>query len=46
MMKAIGHPVQELDRIGLGKLVIGRLAVGTYRKLSKEEVDYLYSVTS
>ncbi|MBR0374486.1 MAG: rRNA pseudouridine synthase [Mogibacterium sp.] len=41
MCRAIGHPVQELTRIGLGKLVIGRLAVGGYRKLSKEEVKYL-----
>lgn len=44
MFKAIGHPVQELERIGLGRLVIGRLAVGSYRKLSKEEVQYLKSL--
>lgn len=43
MFKAIGCPVQELTRIGLGTLVIGRLAVGSYRKLSREEVEYLKS---
>lgn len=44
MFKAIGHPVQELTRVQLGKLVIGRLAVGSYRKLSREEVEYLKNV--
>ena len=43
MFKAIGFPVQELTRTGLGTLVIGRLAVGSYRKLSREEVKYLKS---
>ena len=41
MFKALGYPVQELERIGLGNLVIGRLARGSYRKLSKEEIEYL-----
>jgi 23S rRNA pseudouridine2605 synthase len=41
MCKAIGHPVMELERIGLGRLVIGRLALGGYRKLSAEEIRYL-----
>lgn len=44
MFKAIGCPVQELTRTGLGTLVIGRLAVGSYRKLSREEVEYLKSL--
>lgn len=43
MFKAIGFPVQELTRTGLGTLVIGRLAIGSYRKLSREEVEYLKS---
>ena len=43
MFDALGYPVQELERIGLGNLVIGRLATGSYRKLSKEEVEYLKS---
>lgn len=41
MCKAVGHPVQELTRIRLGNLVIGKLAVGSYRKLGPEEVKYL-----
>lgn len=41
MFKAIGHPVLELSRIGLGNLEIGRLAVGQCRKLSPVEVEYL-----
>lgn len=41
MFKAIGHPVLELSRTGLGNLEIGRLAVGQCRKLSPAEVDYL-----
>ena len=44
MFKAAGHPVQELTRIGLGKLRIGRLALGGYRKLSREEVEYLKKI--
>ena len=43
MFDALGYPVQELERIGLGNLVIGRWATGSYRKLSKEEVEYLKS---
>lgn len=41
MFKAIGHPVEELCRTGLGNLTIGRVAVGQYRKLSPSEVEYL-----
>jgi 23S rRNA pseudouridine2605 synthase len=41
MFKAIGHPVLELCRTGLGNLAIGRLAVGQCRKLSPAEVEYL-----
>ena len=41
MFKAIGHPVLELNRIGLGNLSIGRLAEGQCRKLSPAEVEYL-----
>lgn len=44
MFEAIGHPVQELCRTGLGELVIGRLAIGQCRKLSPAEVDYLKRV--
>lgn len=41
MFEAIGHPVQELCRTGLGDLVIGKLAIGQCRKLSPAEVEYL-----
>lgn len=44
MFKAINHPVEELCRVGLGKLTIGKLAVGQCRKLSPAEVDYLKRV--
>ena len=44
MFKAIGHPVLELCRTGLGNLSIGKLAVGQCRKLSPAEVDYLKRV--
>lgn len=44
MFKAIGHPVLELTRTGLGDLSIGRLAVGQCRKLSPAEVEYLKRV--
>lgn len=44
MFKAIGHPVLELSRIGLGNLTIGRLAPGQCRRLSPAEVEYLKRV--
>lgn len=43
MFKAIGHPVLELCRTGLGDLTIGRLAVGQCRKLSPAEISALKS---
>lgn len=44
MFKAIGHPVLELCRIGLGDLTIGRLALGQCRKLGPAEIEYLKRV--
>lgn len=44
MFQAIDHPVEELCRTGLGKLTIGKLAVGQCRKLSPAEVEYLKRV--
>jgi 23S rRNA pseudouridine2605 synthase len=41
MFKAIGHPVLELCRTGIGNLEIGRLAIGQCRKLSPAEVESL-----
>lgn len=44
MFKAIGHPVLELSRTRLGRLEIGKLAVGQCRKLGPAEVEYLKKV--
>lgn len=44
MFDSLGHPVEELTRIGLGNLTIGKLAVGQCRKLSPAEVEYLKRV--
>lgn len=41
MFKAIGHPVLELCRTGLGDLTIGKLAIGQCRKLSPAEIESL-----
>lgn len=41
MFKAIGNPVEELERIAIGSVKLGRLAVGGYRKLTKEEIEAL-----
>ena len=41
MFDAIGHPVLELCRTGLGDLTIGKLAIGQCRKLSPAEVEGL-----
>ncbi len=44
MMSAVGNPVQELERIAIGDVRLGRLKYGTYRKLTKEEIEYLKNV--
>lgn len=44
MFSAVGNPVQELERISIGNIRLGRLKYGTYRKLTKEEIDYLKSL--
>ena len=41
MFKAVGNPVQELERISIGDIKIGRLRPGSYRKLTREEIQYL-----
>ncbi|HOB82753.1 MAG TPA: pseudouridine synthase [Peptococcaceae bacterium] len=38
MCEKIGHPVQSLKRIAFGNLVLGNLAPGQYRPLSKTEI--------
>ena len=41
MFKTVGNNVQELERIAIGNIRLGRLAEGHYRKLTREEVEYL-----
>ncbi len=44
MFAAIGKEVVFLKRIKLGELTLRGLARGAFRKLDKEEIDYLYSL--
>lgn len=41
MFAAVGNRVQELQRIAVGDLYLGRLKEGHYRKLTREEIEYL-----
>ena len=41
MFAAVGNKVQELQRTAIGDLYLGRLKEGHYRKLTKEEIEYL-----
>ncbi|MCM8710668.1 rRNA pseudouridine synthase [Clostridium sp. SYSU_GA19001] len=41
MCSAINHPVIKLKRISIGAIKIGNLKLGTWRYLTKKEVDYL-----
>lgn len=41
MFNAVGNPVQELERVSIGEVKLGHLKEGHYRKLTKEEVEYL-----
>ncbi len=38
LMEQVGHPALKLKRIALGPLRLGRLARGTYRRLTQEEM--------
>ena len=44
MFAAVGNKVQELERISLGDIQLGRLKEGHYRKLKREEIEYLKSL--
>lgn len=44
MFAAVGHNVQELHRIAIGNLQLGRTKEGHYRKLKREEIEYLKSL--
>ncbi len=41
MFKALGNPVVELERIAIGDVKLGRLAIGGYRKLTQKEIEHL-----
>lgn len=41
MFAAVGNKVQELERIAIGELYLGRLKEGHYRKLTRDEIEYL-----
>lgn len=43
MFMAVGHPVIHLKRLAYGKLQLGTLALGTYRLLSQNDLDRLFS---
>lgn len=44
MFAAVGNRVQELQRTQIGDLYLGRLKEGHYRKLTRDEVEYLKSL--
>ena len=41
MFSKLGNPVLELERIAIGGVKLGRLAIGGYRKLSQKEIESL-----
>ncbi len=41
MFSAVGNPVQELERVAIGEIRLGHLKPGHYRKLTREEIEYL-----
>jgi 23S rRNA pseudouridine2605 synthase len=42
MFAAIGHPVLKLTRIAYGKLKLGKLGPGKFRKLSKHDLKLIF----
>ncbi len=44
MFSAVGNKVQELERTAIGDIRLGRLMEGHYRKLNKQEIEYLRSL--
>jgi len=41
MFEAVGHNVVYLKRVGVGDIGLGNLKKGAYRRLTKEEIEYL-----
>ncbi len=46
MLKAVGHPVEQLTRTAIGGLQLGRLGVGEFRELTLAEIESLASEAS
>lgn len=44
MFAAVGNKVQELQRVSIGEIKLGRLMEGHYRKLNREEIEYLKKI--
>ncbi len=44
MFAAVGNRVQTLERVAIGDIRLGHLKSGHYRKLTKEEIEYLKSL--
>ena len=44
MFAAVGNKVLEIERIAIGDIRLGRLMEGHYRKLTREEIEYLKNV--
>ncbi|MBE6030934.1 MAG: rRNA pseudouridine synthase [Clostridiales bacterium] len=44
MFNAVGNKVLELERIAIGDVRLGRMMEGHYRKLTREEIEYLKNV--
>lgn len=44
MFAAVGNRVLELERVAIGDLYLGHLKEGHYRKLTRQEVEYLKNV--
>ena len=44
MIEVLGRNVRELKRISIGKIKLGRIVEGKYRKLTEEEKNYLFDL--
>ena len=44
MFNAVGNKVQELERVAIGEIRLGHMQSGHYRKLTRQEMEYLDSL--
>ena len=44
MFNAVGNRVMELERVSIGEIRLGHMQPGHYRKLTRQEVEYLKSL--